>query len=119
MKRGGRDQGEEILRSGEAELRAHLLQVLPRVAKTGETLFINSRFRPAGFPEGHTSKEAEALMDLSLACIEMRGRLELPVSGSVGKLFIEACEENASSNEHRRGPRKLAAALLSVIQSAA
>jgi hypothetical protein len=119
MKRDRRAEGEDMLRSGEAELRAQLLEALPRVVRTRETLFVNSRFKPPGFPAKHISKESEALLDLALACVEMREALELPESGSVGKLFMEACEENASSNEHRRGPRKLAAALLSAIQSAA
>ncbi len=119
MNRKRRAKGENILRGAEAKLLEHLLRVLPAVVNTGEPLFTNSRFNPHGLLEGHLSKEAEALIDLSLACVEMRESLDLPVSGSVGKLFVEACEEAASSDEHRRGPRRLAAALFATLTDAA
>ena len=105
-----------MLRDAEAMLLEHLLEALPRVADSGELLFTNSRFNAHGVPSAHLSREAEALLDMSLACIELRESLELPITGSVGKLFLESCEEAASSDEHRRGPRRLAAALLAELE---
>ena len=49
----------------------------------------------------------------------MRELLYLRVEGSVGALFVAACVEHCSSNEQRRGPRKLAAGLLEELQRAA
>lgn len=43
---------------------------------------------------------------------DMHEALNLPVTGTVGNLYLVACEKSASSDEHRRGSRKLAAALL-------
>ncbi len=100
------------MRAAEATLRESLVEFLPSVVKSGGHLFTNSHYNPHKLPPYHFSKKAEALIDFSLAIVEMREALGLPVAGSVGQLFIDSCEENASSNEHRRGPRKLAAALL-------
>jgi hypothetical protein len=52
------------------------------------------------------------LLQTSLACVEMRGALGLPVAGSVGDLFLASCREASNSNPHRLGPRRLAAELL-------
>jgi len=112
MKRNRRAEGESILQSAENTLRDSLLEILPMAAETGEPLFTNSRFNPHGLPAHLLSKQAEALLEISLACVEMREALNLPVDGSIGNLYLLACEESASSNEHRRGPRKLAASLL-------
>ena len=112
MKRDRRTEQEGILRNAETNLRESLLEMLPIVAETGEQLFMNSRFNPHRLPTHNLSKQAEALLETSLACVEMREALNLPVAGTVGNLYLVACEESASSNEHRRGPRKLAAALL-------
>ncbi len=71
-------------------------------------MFTNSQFNPSALPAHLLSKQGEALFQSSNACVEMREALDLPVPGTVGQLFIEACVESASSNEHRRGPRKLA-----------
>jgi hypothetical protein len=118
MKRNRRPKGEEILRGAENTLRESLMEILPEVVESGEQLFFNSQFNPHNLPPYHLSKRGEALLETSLACIEMRETLELPVEGSVGELFIASCKEAASSNEHRRGPRKLAAALLERLPNA-
>ena len=112
MKRDRRAEGENILREAESTLRESLIEILPEVAESGEQLFMNSQFNPHNLPSQHLSKQGEALLQTALACIEMREALELPVEGSVGELFIASCKEAASSDQQRRGPRKLAAALL-------
>jgi len=118
MKRNRRAKGEEILCEAENTLRESLMEILPEVVESGEQLFFNSQFNPHNLPLYHLSKRGEALLETSLACIEMRETLELPVEGSVGDLFIASCKEAASSNEHRRGPKKLAAALLERLPNA-
>jgi hypothetical protein len=112
MKRERRAEGEQILANAESTLRQSLIEMLPTVVESGDALFTNSQFNPHGLPAHSLSKRAEALLETSLACVEMREALSLPVVGSVGWLYLEACKEAASSNDHRRGPRKLAAAVL-------
>lgn len=112
MKRDREAEGKEILREAEESLREVLLDWLPHVELTGEALFSNSRFNPHGLPAHALSKKAEALLEAASNCVELRDALELPTAGSIGEQFLEACAENASANEHRRGPRRLASALL-------
>jgi hypothetical protein len=113
MKRSRLAKGEERLASSESLLRASLLEVLPGVASGGfSLLFTNSKYNPHGFPTHRIDREAEAFLELALACVELREHLRLPMDGTVGELFLAACEEAASSDEHRRGPRRLAEALL-------
>jgi hypothetical protein len=112
MKRDRRAEGERILREAEATLLDTLLEALPEAVKSGESLFLNSEYNSYGLPFNLISERAETLFDASKSCVEMRKALALPLVGSVGQLFLSACEEQASSNEHRRGPRKLALALL-------
>jgi hypothetical protein len=109
-------KGEARLAASETLLRRSLLEVLPVVADSGGTLFFNSKYNRHNLPKHQLSDEAEALMDLALACIDLRKHLGLPLEGSVGQLFLGACDESSSSNEHRRGPRKLAQSLLEGLQ---
>ena len=118
MKQRHRAKGEKILHATENTLRESLLEILSEVVGSGEQLFFNSQFNPHNLPPYHLSKQGEALLQTSLACIEMRETLELPAEGSVGELFVASCKEAASSNEHRLGPRKLAAALLEQLSNA-
>ena len=119
MKRDRQSEGEQLLRAAEVTLRESLVEFLPTVVKSGEPLFTNSHYNPHKLLRHYFSNKAVALIDSSLACVEMREALGLAVAGSVGQLFIEACKESASSNEHRRGPRKLAAVLLASLNHAA
>ncbi len=112
MKRDRRAEGEKILHNAEHSLREVLLEILPEVAISGEPLFTNLQFNSHALPAHLLSKQGEALFQSASACVEMREALELPVLGSVGQLFLDSCAESASESEHRRGPRKLAAALL-------
>jgi hypothetical protein len=119
MRRNRQAEGEQILRDAETTLRECLLEILPEVAESGAPMFTNSHFNAHRLPKHRLSKQAEALLGSALACVEMREALGLPIARSVGRLFIEACEESESSNEHRRGPRKLAAALLESLKHVA
>lgn len=119
MKPDRQAEGEQILLDAETTFRECLLAVLPEVMESGVSMFTNSHFNIHRLPTHLLSPQAEALIGSALACVEMRGALGLPVAGSVGRLFIDACEENASSNEHRLGPRRLAAALLARLKHVA
>jgi hypothetical protein len=112
MKRSSLAEGEARLASSEALLRKSLLDVLPSVVANGAPLFTNSRFNTLELPRHLLDPEAEALLELAVACVELREHLTLPREGSVGHLFLGACEESSSADEHRRGPRRLATALL-------
>jgi hypothetical protein len=112
MKRNRRAEGEAILRRAENTLRESLAEILPEVVASGEPLFFNSQFNPHSLPAHLLSKDGEALLQASSACVEMREALGLPGEGSVAELFLASCTEAASSNPHRRGPKQLAAALL-------
>ena len=101
-----------MLRRAESTLRDSLLEILPEVITSGEQIFTNSRFNPSNLPTHLLSKQGEALYQSASACVEVRETLGLPVLESIGQLFIESCAESASANEHRRGPRKLSAALM-------
>ena len=112
VKHNHQTKAESALRDAEATLRDRLLEVLPSIVQSGAPLFTNEHFNPHNLPEHQFSADAVELIDSALACVEMRKALEFPVTGSVSQLFIDACAESASSSAHRRGPRKLAAALL-------
>jgi hypothetical protein len=116
MKRDRQAEGGRLLMQTEETLRQSLLDWLPLVAVTGEAIFTNSQFSPVGLPKHLTSQKNEALLEAASACIEIREALQLPVQGSIGELFLRACEEAASPSEHRRGPRRLAEALLEQIR---
>lgn len=112
MKRDRQAEGQRILQGAENTLRQSLLEILPEVMASSEPLFFNSKFNPHSLPTHLLSKQGEALLQTSIACVEMREALGLPVVGSVGELFLASCAEASSSDEQRRGPKKLAAALL-------
>jgi len=104
---------ERELKNLETQLIDRLRQVLPRAAETGVNLFANSGFNPHNLLQGHLSAEAEEFLAMARKCIALRERLCLEVMGSVGELYLRGCSEGADlSNEHRRGPRRLAAWLL-------
>jgi hypothetical protein len=91
-------------------LRAQLLQVLPGAVKTGADYFTNSEFNPHDLLLSHLRPAAEEFLRLAKESLSFRDQLSLPKEGSVGDLYLSACAEAADlSNQHRRGPRKLAA----------
>jgi hypothetical protein len=98
----------------EAELRERLLDILPRAAKSGEAVFLGGRFLPTNYQESWISADANSLLDAADDCRAQREALALPFAGSIGALFLAACDEASNAGSHaRRGPRKLAASLLS------
>jgi hypothetical protein len=111
-----REQLAERLVESEAQLRALLKQVLPRAAHTGELLFFNSDNLPQGYAPRLVPAEAEALFGLASECAELSEQLGEPLIGSVAQLYLSACREAASENEHRRGPRQLSTWLLAEIE---
>ena len=119
MKRDRDAERIKILGDDENRLRMRLLELLPGAVISGVPLFINSRYNPHNQPSHHLLPEAEELLTLALACLEQRHALLLSSEGSVGNLYIVACEEMASPSEHRRGPRRLAKAVLESLGNAA
>ena len=107
---------EKQLQFVESELNQKLLSVLPQAIKNGADLYTNSEFNPYGLiPSQH--RDNEDLLLLSKSCIDLRTSLHLNPKGSVGYLYLSACQESGDlSNEHRRGPRKLSEWLLSELQ---
>jgi hypothetical protein len=104
---------EVQLEAAEASLLDLLMEVLPRVAQSGEMLFFNSQFSPSTTRPHWLPSESEQLLSLAQQSVSLRGELGLPLLGSVGQLYLSACSEAANSaNENRRGPRQLAAWLL-------
>jgi hypothetical protein len=112
------DKFELQLESAETRFRERLLSLLPDAAISGSNLFTNSHFNPSGLRPHHFRSDAEALLADARECIGLREKLDLPVQGSVGQLFLAACEENASKNAQRRGPRRLAESLLAQLSDA-
>ena len=115
MKERRRELMETRLTEAERELRALLEKVLPRTAQSGEQLFFHSESLPKGYRANMLPVESEQLFSLATECAELHELLEKPLRGSVAHLYLSACREAASQNEHRRGPRKLSAWLLGEI----
>jgi hypothetical protein len=112
-------KAERGLVEEEASFRARLLEVLPPASASGHDLFTNSEFNPYHLNQAQLSLLAEELLGVAKRCIARRQELRLLNERSIGELFIIACREGASSSPHRRGPRRLAAWLLSELQNAA
>ena len=110
------EKHEERLAASEALLRKSLLEVLPSVIENGGLMFVNSKYDSHDLRRHQRGGEAEFFLELALACLDLRKHLGLSLEGSVAQLYIEACEESSGSARHRRGPRKLAAALLQGLQ---
>jgi hypothetical protein len=104
------------IEAAEKALCEKLLRLLPAVAKSGAILFTNSHFNPADLWASHFHPEADDLLHAASECVRLRERAELAVPGSVGQLFLAACEEGASNDPNRRGPRRLAEALLAQLE---
>jgi len=97
----------------ERDFRDRLLRILPEAARTGSQVFTNTAFNPHNLRPNLFRADADELLEDARACLRLREQLGLPVPGCIGDLFIEACRESADlDNPHRRGPRRLAEALL-------
>jgi hypothetical protein len=114
MKASRQNKLEAQLSATEAELLALLRDSLPYTAEHGDMLFYNSRYRADYVRDHQISERSETLFSLAAESVEIREQIGVPVSGSPGQLYISACSEAANtSNGNRRGPRQLAAWLLS------
>src|SRR5262245_45930345 len=100
----------------ERRLRQHLLHVLPEAAASGSNVFTNSEFNPSGLPVHQFRSDAEGLLNSARQCLRLREVVGLQAEGSVGAVFLEACQENASSDPQRRGPRKLASSVIQALR---
>ncbi len=96
-----------MLDGEEASLRDRLLALLPGVATGGAQLFLNSMNSPEKAAR-YSHQEGDELFKTAQRCIKLRGNLEISREGCVADHFLIACQEAASGDEHRRGPRKLA-----------
>ena len=117
MSAAGTAKKECQLAADESLLRAQLLEVLPSAIERGSDLFTNQRFNPFGLLAANIGPFPQALLEAAEACISLREGLRLPVAGSVGQLFVSACEERASSDPHSHGPRRLAERLYASLTS--
>jgi hypothetical protein len=109
---------ERHLAETESQLLTVLERVLPKCAEGGTLIFFNSENLPSEYPEHWLSPESDELLELATRSMELREKLSLPVTHSLGQLFLSACAEYADQNNpHRRGPRKLAMWLLAEIRS--
>jgi hypothetical protein len=112
------DKFLQQLESMEREFRDRLLKLLPDAVKTGSAVFTNTTFNPHNLPAHLFRTDADELLEQAQACLRLREHLDLSVTGSVGYAFIQACKEAANiENPHRRGPRRLAEALLETVSA--
>lgn len=112
------DKFTRQLESMERQFRDRLLGILPNAAKTGSAVFTNTRFNPHNLRPHLVRANADELLEEAQDCLRLREQLNLPVTGSVGHMFIEACQEAANMEDpHRRGPRRLAEALLQTLSA--
>jgi hypothetical protein len=114
MKVPRQDKLEAQLAATEGKLLEMLASALPYTAQNGDTLFFNSEFHPSFIQPYQFGEQSETLLSLSNESVALREQLGLPLTGSAGQLFLSACDEASNTTNHnRRGPRQLAAWLLS------
>ena len=99
---------EVELAAAEAAFRNDLLRLLPQGADSGVDFF---SFAELG-AHAQRNTHSTSLLAAARRCLELRSALSLPAAGSLSQAYISACEESASGDPHRRGPRKLAQSLL-------
>jgi hypothetical protein len=116
MKTSQVEKFELLLAGEEDKLRRHLVRVLPEAADTGSSVFTNSEFNPSNLPAHLFRSDAETLLQNARECVRLRDLIGLSLEDSVGAKFLAACEEHASNDPQRRGPRKLALSLLEALR---
>jgi hypothetical protein len=109
-------QSRASLDAEEAWLRSRLLEILPDAASGGAQLFLNSVNSPLSTAR-YSHQAADELFASARRCIDLRAALGLEGKLGVAAYFLAACDEAASALPHRRGPRKLAAWLLTKVVS--
>ena len=118
MKSSRLDKLEAQLSVAETSLLHLLVQVLPRVAQSGEMIFFNADSLPEAILPHWLPRESEMLLSLAKDAISLREELGLSVVGTIGQLYLSACSESANYvNGNRRGPRQLATWLLGELGS--
>lgn len=104
---------EARIAATENELLDLLADALPYTEEHGDMLFFNSAFHPNYVKPHQIGQLSERLLSLSSEAVAFREQVGLPIVGSVGQVFLAACEEASDlTNHHRRGPRQLATWLL-------
>jgi hypothetical protein len=86
-------------------------------AMNGDSLFFFTSDHPppstfGGWSERWIREYSEEILQLAKQSPTLRRELVLPTENTPAALFLAACAESASNNEHRRGPRRLAECLL-------
>jgi hypothetical protein len=109
-------QSRASLDAEEALLLSRLLEILPDAASGGAQLFLNSANSPQSIAR-YSHQAADELYASARRCIDLRAALGLEGEFGVAAYFLAACDEAASALAHRRGPRKLAAWLLTKVAS--
>jgi hypothetical protein len=109
-------QSRATLDAEETSLRSQLLAILPDTASGGTQLFLNSVNSPKSIAR-YSHQAADELYASARRCVELRKVLGLEGDLGVAGYFLAACDEAASSDANRRGPRKLAAWLLAKVVS--
>lgn len=114
MKIARQNKLEAQLAATEVELLALLRESLTHTAVHGDMLFLNSQYSPDNYRPQWFSTNSEAILSLATECLALRDQLGMDRHGSPGQLYIAACTEATdTSNGNRRGPRQLAAWLIS------
>ena len=97
------------LHDAEDILQKRLLAVLPRIQKTSEMLFLNTKNMPPQYRPNWLPKESDELHNLATECVSLREQCGSNDEPSIGELFLAACRESGDmENPQRRGPRRLA-----------
>ena len=109
-------QTRATLDAEEALLRSRLLEILPDAASGGAQLFLNS-VNSSKSTARYSHGAADEMYASARRCIDLRAALGLEGEFGVAGYFLAACDEAASALPHRRGPRKLAAWLLTKVVS--
>jgi hypothetical protein len=104
-------QNRATLDAEEVSLRSQLLAILPGAASGGTQVFLNSVNSPKSIAR-YSHEAADEMYASARRCVELREALGLERDLGLAGYFLAACDEAASSDANRRGPRKLAAWLL-------
>ena len=107
-----------ILSDLEGELRDRLRIDLPRVANGDDSLyFYNSDHNPFGLPASRLSKRGAEAYRLACQILKIHARLD-ETPACAASLLLEAIERHADQkDQHRLGPKRLAAQLLTDLEA--
>ena len=107
---------ERQLLEAESEFRSQLLEVLPRVASSGEHLFYHPGNTPSYWRLHWLSPESGPLYALAVRCVELRKLLVISTEDCLATAFLVACDEAVDTgNPHRLGARRRAELLLAQV----